>query len=63
MPEGAVVHYYNVVTGRIACERKVAPEIRRTVFLDDTTCPTCLQAARQNVDKEAPKTGSPFPHS
>jgi hypothetical protein len=51
MPEGEVVHYYNVVTGRIACGVKVVPELERTVFLDRVSCPACLKAAHERAEK------------
>lgn len=52
MSGGGMVHYYNVITGRIACGMKVLPELERTVFLDHVTCPACLKAVHERGEKQ-----------
>jgi len=56
MPEGELIHYYNVVTGQIACGLKLIPGAARTVFPDRVTCPICLKMTRQHDQKPAVQT-------
>jgi hypothetical protein len=55
MPEGEVIHYYNVITGTVTCGAQSLPETERTVFLEQVTCPKCLKVRLKPEDNSKKK--------
>lgn len=47
MKEEEPVHYYNVITGTIACgiDPKQKPGVKMSVFKEEVSCPRCLGSA------------------
>jgi hypothetical protein len=58
MPAEQPIHFYNVITGKIACGAKV--ESNKTVFSALATCPECRKAiaGREKTNEERSTSGS-----
>jgi hypothetical protein len=56
--EEAPMHFYNVITGRCACEAAVkAHEKTFTVFPEKVNCTRCLQLLKRREGKSEGKSG------